>query len=342
MKPYRVLRSNEKRYRLLHNADVAVDKRTDTLVIVRCSNMFPFNEFDGIPSRPLHEASVLRKLRHPNIIRLLEADISRNKFYRVYEYMDSDLLAFLRSRAFNGALLSAEHQKSLISQVLRAVDYSHSHGIIHRNLCLRNCLVDDKGTTVKITGFNLSRSYAPPMRQFSHEITRLWYRAPEVLLGQEVYTPKVDMWSVGVIVAEIFRAGDSLFPGDCEIDTLFRIFRTLGTPTETTWPGVTKLQDYTDRFPMWPAQNLQKICPNAEPLGLNLLERVLVCNPAQRWTAKQALQQHLYLLPPSKETAQDEDTATITTPTKPPRLVVPRKRFKRSDAVTSDASTVTA
>ena len=228
MKPYRVLRSNEKQYRLLHNADVAIDKRTKKLVIVRCSNMFPFNEFDGIPSRPLHEASVLRRLQHPNIIRLLEADISRNKFYRVYEYMDSDLLAFLRSRAFNGALLSAEHQKSLISQVLRAVDYSHSHGIIHRNLCLRNCLVDDTGTTEKITGFNLSRSYAPPMRQFSHEITRLWYRPPEILLGQEVYTPKVDIWSVGVIVAEIFRAGESLFPGDCEIDTLFRIFRTLG------------------------------------------------------------------------------------------------------------------
>ena len=76
----------------------------------------------------------------------------------------------------------------------------------------------------------------------------LWYRAPELLLGQQKYSASVDMWSVGCIMAEL-SSRRALFPGDSEIDQLFKIFRVLGTPDEASWPGVTSLPDYQSFFP---------------------------------------------------------------------------------------------
>merc|ERR1712167_126312 len=84
-----------------------------------------------------------------------------------------------------------------------------------------------------------------------HEVVTLWYRPPEILLGSQTYAPPVDMWAVGTILAEMITKRP-MFPGECEIDELFKIFRMLGTPTDNEWPGVTQLQDYNAQFPSWP------------------------------------------------------------------------------------------
>lgn len=63
----------------------------------------------------------------------------------------------------------------------------------------------------------------------------------------------------------------ALFPGDSEIDQLFRIFRTLGTPNEAMWPGVTQLPDYKGSFPKWTRKGLEEIVPHLEPEGKDLL-----------------------------------------------------------------------
>lgn len=62
-----------------------------------------------------------------------------------------------------------------------------------------------------------------------------------------------------------------LFPGDSEIDQLFRIFRTLGTPCEKTWPGVTSFSDYKSTFPKWPPQDMIKLVPGLDVDGYDLL-----------------------------------------------------------------------
>lgn len=96
------------------------------------------------------------------------------------------------------------------------------------------------------------------MRIYTHEVVTLWYRAPEILLGCKYYSTGVDVWSLGCIFAEMILKRP-MFPGDSEIDQLFRIFRVLGTPTEDTWPGVSQFSDYKSVFPKFEPQSLPSL-----------------------------------------------------------------------------------
>lgn len=118
----------------------------------------------------------------------------------------------------------------------------------------------------------------------------LYYRAPEILLGSIEYSTPIDIWSVGVIFVEIVTRS-TLFPGDSDLDQLFRIFRVFGTPNESMWPGVTSLKNYKQSFPMWNPMPLKTSIQNLNlcKLGLDLLERMLKYDPCERITAKAAL-----------------------------------------------------
>ena len=103
------------------------------------------------------------------------------------------------------------------------------------------------------------------------QVVTLWYRPPEILLGSQTYAPPVDMWAVGTILVEMVTKRP-MFPGECEIDELFKIFRVLGTPTDDTWPGVTGLQDYNTAFPQWPRLGLHNFAKGLDAKGVDLLE----------------------------------------------------------------------
>lgn len=82
---------------------------------------------------------------------------------------------------------------------------------------------------------NVLKQTSIPCRKDLLNIILCWcirYRAPELLLGDHHYTPALDVWSVGCIIGEMIT-GKAIFHGDSEIDTLFRIFRILGTPVES-------------------------------------------------------------------------------------------------------------
>lgn len=111
------------------------------------------------------------------------------------------------------------------------------------------------------------------------------------------------MWSVGAIFAEMCTR-KPLFPGDSEIDEIFKIFkyvssascihsilispRLLGTPDETTWPGVTSFPDFKTSFPKWRREPTSKLVPNLEQAGLDLIDAMLEYDPAHRISAKAA------------------------------------------------------
>jgi len=127
------------------------------------------------------------------------------------------------------------------------------------------------------------------MRTYTHEVVTLWYRAPEVLLGSRHYSTAIDMWSVGCIMAEMVNKGHALFPGDSEIDQIFKIFRILGTPNEETWPGVRSLPDYKPTFPQWSGTELSTQVPTLDPNGVDLIKHMLSYDTSKRISAKRAL-----------------------------------------------------
>ncbi|KAB2037231.1 hypothetical protein ES319_D03G059600v1 [Gossypium barbadense] len=107
------------------------------------------------------------------------------------------------------------------------------------------------------------------------------------MLGSTHYSTAVDMWSVGCIFAEMVRR-QALFPGDSEFQQLLHIFRLLGTPTEKQWPGVTSLRDW-HVYPRWEPQNLEHAVPSLSPEGVDLLSKMLKYDPAERISAKAAM-----------------------------------------------------
>ena len=129
----------------------------------------------------------------------------------------------------------------------------------------------------------------PPIRPLTHEVVTLWYRPPEILLGSQTYAPPVDAWAIGTIFVEMVTKRP-LFPGDSEIDQLFKIFRQLGTPSEEDWPGCTQLQDWNQSFPRWFRSDYSRnVLDNLDANGLDLLERFLFYSPKDRITAKDSL-----------------------------------------------------
>lgn len=249
---------------------------------------------DGVPSTALREISLLRELSHDNIVRLLDvehASAPSQRLYLVFEWVDQDLKRYMDevSRSSpRGGRLTGDKVRQLMYQLLEGLDYCHAKGIVHRDLKPQNLLMDRNGT-LKIADFGLARAFCIPLRTYTHEVVTLWYRCPEILLGQRKYGLGVDIWSVGTIFAELVNFYP-LWPGDSEIDELFRIFRTLGTPNEKLWPGVSQLPDFKPVFPQWPPTPIARAVPEGlDELGQDLLKQMFVYNPSDRISARAAL-----------------------------------------------------
>lgn len=262
----------------------AVDTTTGQVVALKKVRL-DRNE-EGIPQTALREASILQEVHHPNIVNLLDVICTDGKLYLVFEFVDHDLKKALEKRGcFSGLEL-----KRLVYQLLDSLFFCHRQRIIHRDLKPANILLgyDD---VLKLADFGLARAFQVPMHTYTHEVVTLWYRAPELLLGEKNYTPAVDIWSVGCIFAELIK-GKVLFRGDSEIGQLFEIFQTLGTPmdAEGSWPDVSKLPDYRDVFPKWPPKKLTQVIPQLDNEAADLLSRMLKYDPRARISAKEALQ----------------------------------------------------
>ncbi|CAG7938848.1 unnamed protein product [Penicillium salamii] len=259
-------------------------------------------EDEGVPSTAIREISLLKEMQDPNIVQLLNiVHADGHKLYLVFEFLDLDLKKYMEALPVSdggrgkplpdgfkaGATLGLGDAmvKKFMAQLVEGIRYCHSHRILHRDLKPQNLLIDRDGN-LKLADFGLARAFGVPLRTYTHEVVTLWYRSPEILLGGRQYSTGVDMWSVGAIFAEMCTR-KPLFPGDSEIDEIFKIFRVLGTPDEEIWPGVTSFPDYKATFPRWKRPNVE-IVPGLEDAGCQLLESLLEYDPAHRLSAKQA------------------------------------------------------
>ncbi|KAJ1722094.1 Cyclin-dependent kinase catalytic subunit [Coemansia erecta] len=261
----------------------ARDLKTNNIVAMKKIRLEGDDE--GVPSTAIREISLLKELQHENIVRLLDIVYNDAKLYLVFEFLDLDLKKYMDSVGSGG--LSPAQVKSYMHQLVKGIAFCHSHRTLHRDLKPQNLLIDQKGM-LKIADFGLGRAFGVPLRVYTHEVVTLWYRSPEILMGSRHYSIGMDMWSIGCIFAEMVQRRP-LFPGDSEIDEIFKIFRILGTPTEKVWPDVTLLPDYKKSFPQWQPKNLSTLLPGLDADGIDLLKHMLIYDPARRISAKQAL-----------------------------------------------------
>lgn len=194
---------------------------------------------EGVPSTAIREISILKEMKHPNILGLIDIVHSDgDKLYLVLEFLDLDLKRYMDALPVNeggkgkappdgtSQLLSRQGLddaviRKFMLQMCEGIKYCHSRRILHRDLKPQNLLIDRHGN-LKICDFGLARAFGVPLRTYTHEVVTLWYRAPEILLGGRQYSTGVDMWSIGCIFAEMCMR-KPLFPGDSEIDTIFKI-----------------------------------------------------------------------------------------------------------------------
>eukprot|EP01114_Cavostelium_apophysatum_P001683 TRINITY_DN11465_c0_g1_i1.p1 TRINITY_DN11465_c0_g1~~TRINITY_DN11465_c0_g1_i1.p1 ORF type:complete len:310 (+),score=30.81 TRINITY_DN11465_c0_g1_i1:64-930(+) len=264
MNRYQVLEKvGEGTYGIVYKAK---DKETGQIVALKKIRLDL--EDQGVPSTTLREVALLRELEHPNVVRLLDVVQRKKRLFLIFEFIVCDLKRYLDSVQ---APLDPNLIKSYVYQMLASINYCHAHRILHRDLKPANLLIDQDGT-LKLADFGLARVFSVPLRAYTHQVVTLWYRAPEILLGSKTYSTPVDIWSIGCIFAEMILK-QPLFPGDSEIDELYKIFRVLGTPTEETWPDISKLPDYKPTFPVWKAMDLKKLIQ--DPSALDSLHRML-------------------------------------------------------------------
>lgn len=260
----------------------AKDKTTEAIIALKRIRLEA--EDEGIPSTAIREISLLKELRHPNIVRLYDVVHTEKKLTLVFEYLDQDLKKYLD--VCEGGL-DPMIVKSFLFQLLTGVAYCHHHRVLHRDLKPQNLLINREGE-LKLADFGLARAFGIPVRSYTHEVVTLWYRAPDVLLGSRKYSTPVDIWSIGCIFAEMVN-GSPLFTGTTDESQLDIIFRHLGTPSESIYPGISELPEWRSDFRQFPQpDNLDFLVSNLDPAGCNLLQSMLVYDPSKRINAQEA------------------------------------------------------
>ncbi|CAH1775744.1 unnamed protein product [Owenia fusiformis] len=283
----------------------ARDKKTNEIVALKRLKME--KEKEGFPITSLREISTILKGQHENIVTVREIVVGSNmdKIYIVMDYVEHDLKSLMES--MKQPFLVGE-VKTLMLQLLRAVNHLHDNWILHRDLKTSNLLLSHKGI-LKVGDFGLAREYGSPLKPYTPIVVTLWYRAPELLLGTKQYDTAIDVWSVGCIFAE-FLTMKPLFPGKSEIDELNRIFKDLGTPNEKIWPGVGDLPTMKKcTFAEYPYNTLRnRFGSYLTEKGFELVNKFLTYDPKKRIKAQDALKHEFF-----KESPQPVDPSMFPT-----------------------------
>ncbi|GMH05106.1 hypothetical protein Nepgr_006946 [Nepenthes gracilis] len=241
------------------------------------------------------EITILRRLDHPNIMKLhglITSQLS-SSIYLVFDYMEHDLSGLIScpNIKFTGSQI-----KCFMQQLLYGLDYCHSRGVMHRDIKTSNILLHNG--VLKLADFGLANFISTRYRQpLTSRVVTLWYRPPELLLGSTNYGAYVDLWSVGCVFAELL-IGKPILKGKTEVEQLHKIFKLCGSPLEEFWKK-SKLPHATMFKPQAPYESsLRERCKGFPEPAVNLLETLLSIEPENRGTAANALRSEYFTTMP--------------------------------------------
>ncbi|XP_037829105.1 serine/threonine-protein kinase MAK isoform X7 [Kryptolebias marmoratus] len=232
----------------------------------------------------LREVKSLKKLNHANVVKLKEVIRENDHLYFVFEYMKENLYQLMKDRK---KLFPESVIRNISFQILQGLSFIHKHGFFHRDMKPENLLCMGP-ELVKIADFGLAREIRskPPYTDY---VSTRWYRAPEVLLRSTTYSSPIDLWAIGCIMAELYTLRP-LFPGNSEVDEIFKICQVLGTVKKTDWPeGYHLASAMNFRFPQCVPTHLKTLIPNASNEAITLMKDFLQWDPKKRPTAVQGL-----------------------------------------------------
>uniref|UniRef100_H3CJL8 non-specific serine/threonine protein kinase n=1 Tax=Tetraodon nigroviridis TaxID=99883 RepID=H3CJL8_TETNG len=235
----------------------------------------------------LREVKALKKLNHANVVKLKEVIRENDHLYFVFEYMKENLYQLMKDRK---KLFPESVSRNISFQILQGLSFIHKHGFFHRDMKPENLLCMGP-ELVKIADFGLAREIRskPPYTDY---VSTRWYRAPEVLLRSSNYSSAIDLWAVGCIMAELYTLRP-LFPGNSEVDEIFKICQVLGTVKKNDWPEGYQLASAMNfRFPQCVPTHLKTLIPHASNEAIALMRDLLQWDH-QKKTLRRAVSQSL-------------------------------------------------
>ncbi|KAB7506203.1 Cyclin-dependent kinase 9 [Armadillidium nasatum] len=287
-----------------------------TRKIVALKKVLMENEKEGFPITALREIKILQQLKHDNIVKLNEicrtkpsaCNKFRSTFYLVFDFCEHDLAGLLSN--YN-VKFSLGEIKKVMQQLLEGLYYIHSSKILHRDMKAANVLITKSGV-LKLADFGLARAFSHRNGQpnrYTNRVVTLWYRPPELLLGERNYGPAIDVWGAGCIMAEMWtrtpimqdkfiqpskskEVMNLIFQGSTEQHQLNLISQLCGSITPDVWPGVENLPFFSS---MELARNHKRKVKERlktyvrDPYACDLIDKMLALDPSKRIDSDTAL-----------------------------------------------------
>ncbi|XP_033121938.1 cyclin-dependent kinase 9-like [Anneissia japonica] len=280
--------------------------------IVALKKVLMANEKEGFPITALREIKILQQLRHENITHLIEIcrakgtpnDHFITSIYLVFEFCEHDLAGLLSNQQVKFSLAEI---KEVMKQLLNGMYYIHSNKILHRDMKTANILITKSGT-LKLADFGLARPFSLPKphqpNRYTNRVVTLWYRPPELLLGERNYGPPIDMWGAGCIMAEMWTR-TPIMQGSTEQHQLNLISNLCGSITTEIWPAVDQLEFFSKI--KLPADLRRKVKERLhyyvrDQIALDLIDKLLAIDPTKRLNSDDALNHDFFWIDPMPST----------------------------------------
>mmetsp|Transcript_94104 Transcript_94104/g.166026 ORF Transcript_94104/g.166026 Transcript_94104/m.166026 type:complete len:333 (-) Transcript_94104:128-1126(-) len=257
--------------------------------------------------KPVMKKKIKREIRilqnlcgGPNVVKLLDVvrDPQSKTPSLIFEYINNTDFKTLYPTFTDYDI------RYYIYEILKALDYCHSQGIMHRDVKPHNVMIEHESRKLRLIDWGLAEFYHPG-KEYNVRVASRYYKGPELLVDFQLYDYSLDMWSLGCMLAGMVFRKEPFFHGHDNYDQLVKIARVLGTDG---------LFAYLDKYTLELDPHFDDVLgrhsrkawvkfvtsenhhlANAE--AIDLIDRLLVYDHAARILPKEAMQTHLYFRP---------------------------------------------